>query len=206
MINIFDCDGVILDSKEAHWKFYEAFSRIKGFELKREDFERAIVDVPSNFWKTLGVPQEFVKEANQTYVDTFRDYEVDIFPGVVDMLYDLRKQGRQLSMATFNRRPTLEKHLGNALGFFDKVLTYEDGFKNGVLNKAHQIEKLVNIYRRPKSDFRLIGDTRWDLDAAQQAGIEFVGVNYGWTDFSKTFGFPVVDSVVELWEHLEKSV
>jgi phosphoglycolate phosphatase-like HAD superfamily hydrolase len=50
-------------------------------------------------------------------------------------------------------------------------------------------------------DYLMIGDTIWDKNHAKEAGMPFLGVNYGWSDF-KSDGFPVVQSVKELREFL----
>ena len=202
---IFDCDGVIVDSWGGHVELYADFARENGFELRASDLERAIDGSAADFWKNMGVPDKFVGKLYEVYDKRFRDYEVHVFPGVVDMLSCLKSSGKRLSMATFNRRCNLEGPLKECFPFFDKVLTYEDARKGKVLNKAYQLENLSKFYRKPFSDFRLVGDTRWDFDAAKEMGIDFVGVNYGWGNFEEGNGFPVVDGVAELWEFLEKN-
>lgn len=49
-----------------------------------------------------------------------------------------------------------------------------------------------------------MGDSRGDLHAAREAGVEFIGVSYGFGIFNGNEGFPIVHSVDELRRVLEK--
>ena len=195
-VNVFDFDGVLIDSKEAHWKFYSDFAHANGFSLRRRDFEKAISGQGELFWENLGVPDEHVRGIQEDYTTEFWRYPVTFFGGVPEMLERLSASGAILTLATFNRRANVERAVKEHIKHFERVFTFEDGRKEGC------VQKLFDIYGGTPSDYRLIGDTRWDKDTSEGMGIGFLAVNYGWMKFRDDGLFPIVETVAELQDYL----
>jgi phosphoglycolate phosphatase-like HAD superfamily hydrolase len=194
-VNIFDCDGVILDSKEAHWQYYSDFCSARKVNLKRRNFERAIRRESAFFWKNMKIPERLSRELNRDYPQNFGvNYPVKIFEGIPWLLEELVSKGIIVTMATFNRRENVERQLGEFISHFERVLTYEDG------TKAEGIERIKEIYG--KQNYRLIGDTCWDVNSAKKTEIDFVGINWGWQKFSKDSPFPVIQTLPDLRNYL----
>ncbi len=195
-VNIFDCDGVVLDSKEAHWDFYCDFATANGVALKRADFERAIREPGEFFWQNVGIPTRLFKALNKTYTEDFGECEVKMFSGIPEMLERLSSSGVILTMATFNRRVNVERAVGDSLRHFERVFTYEDGRKEAC------VQKTFDVYGGSPSQYQLIGDTWWDIDTSERMGIGFVGVGWGWMKFPRQTPFPVLKTPKELGDYL----
>jgi phosphoglycolate phosphatase-like HAD superfamily hydrolase len=198
-IKIFDYDGVLVDSKEAHWQFYSGVGNEKGLSLKRSSFDKAIANPTIYFWKNLGIPEKYVEEIEKRYLEEYSEFEIKPFEGVVDILEELSERGDILTLATLCRRPLVERHFGTHLHFFERHFCLDDcDASRRSFSKDILFSKLFDIYGSNPTNFLFFGDTSWDLDTAQTLEVGFVGVNYGWGNFPENSGFPLVRNVREL--------
>ena len=79
---------------------------------------------------------------------------------------------------------------------FDTVIAQD---QNDIRNKADMILDALKELRTVKEEAVMIGDTIGDLDAARDAGVDFIGVRYGF-GFKETIEDDIefADSVDEL--------
>jgi len=194
LVDLFDFDGVLIDSLDSHIKFYQDTARALGFELTRERAMRAIALPKKNFYVNMGFREEHFEIVNETYEERFVDYNCPVFPGVPEMLADLKQQGRTLCLVTFNRRRAVEHFLAPHLHYFDRVFT-----RDGERTKGDAVVSIRQEFG--EVDYLLIGDTYWDVEESREANIPFLGADYGgWYDFSQLgeVDFEVMSSVPEL--------
>ena len=122
-----------------------------------------------------------------------------LFPGMAQLLDDLRSAGWKLGVATSKRQHRCEAML-DALGVrdrFDVICGQQDGVKDKPTLIGRALERLGATADRAV----MVGDRKYDVEGAQANGIACVGVHYGSTLRSELEGAGaavVVDSVPKL--------
>lgn len=195
MIPIFDFDGTIVDSLEAHGRFYYDFAQLHGIQLDKDHVRRTIRDpnVSSRLFQIIGIPDELVKEMLEKYKVDFKDYPQPLFPGVLEMLQLVRKRQPVLCLATFNFRANVLAHGRDILGLFDTVITQDEARR-----KHLALTGIIDKYRLSPEEYVLVGDTSWDYDSSREAGIKFIGVSWGWHNLQHNSQYEVAETVSEL--------
>jgi phosphoglycolate phosphatase len=107
-----------------------------------------------------------------------RDHEAPLFPGVREMLADLRHRNVLLAVATGKPRLGLERAFEQTglRPIFDFSRCGDEGFP-----KPHP-DMLIKLLARAELDKErvlMIGDTTHDLELAANAGVRSVAVSYG---------------------------
>ena len=209
-IVLFDADGVLLDSLVSHLKICEDLSRKYGLRLSipsAGDFKEMVRrNVPISpmkyFFKALGFPEEYIERAIGEYTDTFmRDYAPKPFPGISQMLAELSAAGITLGIVTANVRANVESALGEAMRFFcTGCLLSKEDMPDG--SKAVAIRSLVKQLDVDPRDVLYVGDLPSDREAAVKAGVEFLGVGYGWGISVEDTGFAVAASAGEIADYV----
>lgn len=193
MIEIFDMDGVILDSLPAHVRFYIDFGKRHGIPISKEDVLRTSQGGTDNFFRLMGIPKEMEVVVAAEYHEQFHLYDCPIFPGIADVLRNLKRAGKTICLATLNRRKNVERLAGEVLPLFDFAVTKDDAYP-----KSDGLKMIVDRFGKPLNKYRLIGDSRWDVEDAARAGIGFLGVSWGWHELQKNDKYIVVSSPQEL--------
>lgn len=181
---LFDFDGTLMDTNQTIINSWQhAFRNIAGYE-QDEDVLYATFGEPLKITmnKFFGVEGEKLEE----YVEIYRSYqrenfaaEIDLFPGVMDMLRELRDAGYKLALVTSRLKPTtyvgVEKFDMEPL--FDLIITADDCTKHKPdpepINIA--LEKLGSTAEQAV----MVGDTVMDIGCAANAGVKSVLV--GWS-------------------------
>ena len=185
---IFDMDGTLVDSSELLANTINYVRKNIGLPaMDTETIIRALNDTSLN-------PAQFYYEAEQfeeVHERYFQEYylanhhkESKLYDGVDEMLERL-SENRALSVAT-NAYDVSARPLLKALGIdhrFDYVLCGDQVPKA----KPHpqMLEEIITAYGREREAFLMIGDGERDLQAAQNAGIDGVLVQWGFSDHTE---------------------
>ena len=197
-LNILDMDGVLVDSWQAHIQFYQEMSGRFGRALDEKAIMRAVNGLKHEFYANMGFKEEEYDIVNLAYDEEFFKYPCPVFPGVAEMLAELKAAGRNLCLATSNRKTHVRYYLRELADLFDAIMTREDSW-----DKSRCLRQTMARY--PGANHLFIGDTRWDAKDAESAGVEFLGVSYGWPSFYKENdqeNHTIVASVQELHDFL----
>ena len=122
-----------------------------------------------------------------------------LFPGMAQLLDDLRSAGWKLGVATSKRQHRCEAML-DALDVrdrFDVICGQQDGVKDKPTLIGRALERLGATADRAV----MVGDRKYDVEGAQANGIACVGVHFGSTprsELERAGAAAVVDSVPEL--------
>lgn len=151
----------------------------------------------------------FNEEKAHLAVEYYREYfsvngkfENEVYTGIPELLRDLKKTGKRLSVAT--SKPdlfTLQilEHFGLDV-YFDFVAAATMDEKR--TNKHDVIEYAIcNMNITDRSDIVMVGDRKHDMEGARKSGIASVGVLYGYGDrqeLEKADAKIIVGSVEEL--------
>lgn len=172
---IFDCDGVMFDSRRANINYYNyLLSRfgLPPMTNDKIDFVHSYTadeSVRHIFEGTPYLEQAMVLKANVDYTPFIRDMVVE--PGLKELLNELRPRAG-LGIAT-NRSTTIGKVLEyhGLDGFFDIVVSSLD-VKNP---KPHpeSLLKILDFFKISPIEALYIGDSRLDYLSARSAGVIF---------------------------------
>lgn len=100
-----------------------------------------------------------------------------LMPGVYKRLWQLKKKGFLLAIATRNCEKALRKVMGKAWGFFDVILTRE----NSIVYKPKKtaLDPILKHFPFPNERIFMIGDHPLDVMAAREASITPIAVLTG---------------------------
>ena len=181
---IFDMDGTLIDSSELLANTINYVRNAIGLPSMDETMIiRALNDTsinPAHFYYEAECFNPIHEEHFQAYYLKNHHKQSRLYEGVNTLLETL-SQTRALSVATnaydVSARPMLE-----ALGiahYFDLVLCADKVPQP----KPHpvMIETIIDHYRMPKKHFLMIGDGKRDIEAAENAGITGLLVEWGFS-------------------------
>lgn len=196
---VFDFDGTLVDSEDAHRQFYYYFGQRNGLTITHENIDSAFSGTGHDFYDCLGVPKNYVGFLKESWKNEFKNYDCPVFPGIEGLLGGLNEVGKDVCIATYNLRENVEAFGNSIWNYFNGLIkTQQKGKTKDFL--LGQIKMFYESYG--EKDFVLVGDSHWDAKDAEKAGMPFVGVSWGWHRLEKGNGFDVVDSVGELERYL----
>ena len=208
-ILLFDLDGTLLDTSEGIRKSVEETLRIMGLPQLPEEIIRSFVGPPIN--RSLQVTFNLSEADTIKGTNLFRDlyktkylFDAKPYPDLYEVLTDLKQAGYKLGVATYKREDYAIRLLDQfKLTAFFHVIHGCD-FESR-LSKTDIIRlTLKDMKCSVPKEAALIGDTIHDQRSAEECGISFLAVTYG-------FGFVpgesvraegCFDSVRELGENL----
>jgi len=201
----FDVDGVLLDSLSLHLKICEDLSRQYGLGLsiptpaQFKELARTGIRVSpmKDFFMAVGFGESDAERADAYYREHFmEEYAPSPFSHVAEVLSTLHKAGFVLGIVTANVRANVEKALGKSWELFDPRLCYTYDHVPS-LTKPEALEAGAEQLGVAPEDVIFVGDQVTDRDAAQAAGVRFLGVTYGWGISLEDTGF---ETVQDRWE------
>lgn len=182
---LFDIDGTLVDSNDAHVSAWQAVFRDYG-----ETFDdRTVHDqigkgtdmlVPTLLPDTDGAEQERMGDAHgMIFKDRFL-HDIKPFPGAHDLLARVHDAGLQVVLASSASQDELDHYLGllDARDIVTVTTTADDveNTKPAPDIFATALKKLAPL---TADQVIVIGDTPYDIEAARKCGIMAVGVRSG---------------------------
>lgn len=184
-ILLFDLDGTLTDSGPGI--MHAAKTALQSFGIDGLSKQELRYFVGPPLWESFGkyLPEEQISAA----IDRFREYyrvtgwlENEPYPGVRECLHALKAAGKRMYVATSK----LESMARQVLTHFD-LLRYFDGVCGGIADDP-EAGKKANVVRRALreagcteySGAILSGDREYDIYGGHAAGIQTVGVLYGY--------------------------
>ncbi len=181
---LFDFDGTIVDNSEGIYNCIGYALEKKGLpalsvETKRKFIGPSLFD--SFMWHCTDSNEE-AEELVALYRERYRPVgttEVRVYDGMKDLLEALKNKGILCAVCSskpyeFVRKISKEQGLEQ---FFDGFFC--PGFGSHISDKAGLALEAVKTFSMEKCDTVFVGDTRFDVAAARDAGIECIGVLYG---------------------------
>lgn len=195
-IAVFDLDGTLLDTSEGVLAAVRRTIQESGMEeLPEEEMIRFIgPPIQDSFIRAY----QMTKESAQDAADKFRSYyreekylfQAAPYDGIFELMNELRQRGVKVAVATYKREDyaiSVLRHFG-----FDKyadIMYGSDSYNQ--LKKMDIIEKCMkDMGVEDYSEAVMIGDSNYDAAGAEQLGMDFLGVTYG-------FGFHSPEDVME---------
>jgi HAD superfamily hydrolase (TIGR01509 family) len=182
---IFDVDGTLVDSNDAHaHAFVEAFESC-GYKVPFDPVRRLIGKgadklIPQLIGRYDAALAEHKKAIfNARYLPRLR-----AFPGVEDLLRFLTARERHLAVASSAGKDELRSLLevARAARYFEETTDADDAENSKP--DPDIVQAALAKLGLPAERCVLIGDTPYDARAAREAGVRFIGVRCGglWRD------------------------
>lgn len=188
---LFDLDGTITDSFESVANCFIYALRHFGIEVKDISELKPALGPPlkDSFINLYGLDEEKANEAVIKYRQRYEIYntiENKLYDNIRDVIIGLKNAGYKLILAT--SKP--EKYANKILKYFDIDKFFYD-VSGATMDKTRneKIDILKHLIEKNNiTDLKevvMIGDRKYDLEAAQELGIDAIGVLYGYGDIEE---------------------
>lgn len=185
---VFDCDGTLSDGQAAVCAAMEsAFAQNRLPAPERQAVRRIVgLSLPQAIAELApaspGEQQRLVVEA---YKQAFRQLRLDgalaepLFEGMADLLTALRMSGWQLGVATGKSHRGLAGTLA-AHGLSEHFTTLQTADRHPSKPHPAMLLAAMDAAMAEPADTVMIGDTVYDIEMAQTAGVRALGVAWGY--------------------------
>ena len=190
---IFDIDGTLVDSVDIHAKAWQEAFQHFGHDIPFNDIRSQIGKGGDQLLPVFLSEQELKqrgKEIENYRSDLFkRKYlnQVKPFPGVRELFLKIKENGQNVALASSAKGDELKTY--EKIAHIEDLVEVEASSADAERSKPHPdiFEAALNRFgdKISRSDVIVVGDSPYDAEAANRAGLRTVGVRCG--------GFPEQD-------------
>lgn len=182
---LFDFDGTVADTGEGIFSSIRSAIAAMGFEPIDEELLRTFIGPPifDSFKNGVGMTDEQSREAVKKYREAYSEsgiYNFEIYDGIEALLRELHKNGIKTAIASSKPARFIEKII-DYLDFSELIDCVSCPRSDTVHeSKESLINNAVEQMGVAKSRTLMVGDRRFDIEGANLAGVESVGVTFGY--------------------------
>jgi len=187
----FDVDGTLVDTEQSILaSLQKTLQEETGRSYTQEELRHTLGIPGTAALEQLGVPD--VATAIQKWIKYSREniHLVKVFPGIEDLLADLRAAGITLALVTSRTRVELASLARFSLWDSFTFVVCADDTERGKPNPDPLIKLLADTGLEP-ADVLYIGDTVYDSRCARAAGVRFALALWGAGDPTVPCDYPV---------------
>ncbi len=185
-IVLFDLDGTLCETGEGIRNSIRHALGEMNRPVPPEEVLRRFIGPPlwDSFRDFCGMNQEESDEGVRrfrAYYNTIGWLQTRLFDGMADLLADLQKSGVRVATATSKPEAAAQRileHVGVAPYFQAVVGSLPDGARS--LKKELIPYAMERCSAKPGDRVVMVGDTHFDVQGANEMGIPFIGVLYGY--------------------------
>jgi HAD superfamily hydrolase (TIGR01509 family) len=198
---LFDMDGVLVLTESLKAEAHAAATQYFGGQVSPAFYATVmgqVVEVIRSAFLAAGEvtadPQQYIEIYEQTYQHLLQT-KLEITPGAVELLMQLKQRGYRLGLITSDHSPTMREILTRThlLRFFDTIISRDDVTRSKPAPDAYLLAlKRLAI---PASAALVIEDSEAGVQAAVSAGLRTLALRHSFNlrhDFS--CAFQVIDS------------
>ena len=182
---LFDWDGTVADTRPGIFNSVRYAIGQYGIADRPDDELRYFIGPPlyDGFEHVFGVSPELANELTDTYRVYYRDkgiFECNVYDGVGDLLRELHNAGVKTAVVSSKPKEFLDRlveHFGLA-EHLDAVVG--PAMDNHNSNKTVLVNQALKELMLLPSTVAMIGDRHFDMEGAKAAGVNAVGVLYGY--------------------------
>lgn len=207
---LLDVDGTLTDTNYLHTLAWRRAFLDHGHDVASWRIHRLIGASGSKLMTDLiGEPDDDVKESWREHFEAMGD-DVRAFPGAADLVKTVRGRGGRAVLATSSPSDLLAHHL-DAMGITEddvEAVTTDADVDEAKPDPEVFRAALEAVGVGPDRAI-VVGDTRWDIEAASAAGVRTVAVRSGGWGHDELVGagaIEVHDDVAALLDALDRSV
>jgi phosphoglycolate phosphatase len=181
---VFDFDGTVIDSKPGIIRCLKSVSEIYG--LDGGCINDAVIGPPAEETIKRLMPNHG-SEVRGDFLKAFRESyalhgwsDCSLYPGIMDLLEDLRDSGARIFICTSKREDLTLRLLYHfkLRSYFQAVVADRDDLPSH--DKRDLLAGLIEAEGIDVSSSFMIGDSKYDMDAARANGLNTIGVLYGY--------------------------
>jgi len=190
---IFDLDGTLVDSNEFHIDSWDRAFRHFGKTFSYEELKKQIGKGSDNYlpeFLTSNEIKQFGKELDEYRSDLFKKEYLECvkpFPKVRELFERIRRDGKRILLASSGKKPETEYYIKllQIEDLIDGQITAEDADSSKPAPDIF-IAALARLSGVSPDDAIVVGDTRFDIEAAHKAGLAAIGFLCGGAADEKT--------------------
>ena len=184
---IFDLDGTLVNSSEEVLNCFKKAFEEANYNIDSSKLTSDVIGPPLKQIMQMIAPELVDEEKISEIMLNFRriyDYDENdisaMYDGIFELLKGLKAHGYKLYIATFKPTiPTMRLVKKFELDvIFDDIYTIDKFGKK--ITKEEMITSIISSYNLEKSKTVMIGDAPSDMIAAKGAGIDSIGVLWGY--------------------------
>ena len=184
---LFDLDGTLTESGPGITRCVQYALEKIGHPEEDPDALRCFVGPPlkEQFMKYAGLDEETAEEAVKYYRERFEPigmFENNLYPGVVEMLEDLKAGNYKLAVASSKPEKYVRKILAHfgIDGYFTEIIGADESHNRMAKEEVVQEAlRRLGLSDHPKQAV-LVGDKEQDVFGARACGVDCVAVLYGY--------------------------
>ena len=180
---LFDLDGTLLDTSKGILGAVKYAQQQMNLPSLTDSRLREFIGPPpvESYKRIFGVDEAIAQQAaffHRKYGSEHGLFEAQHYPGISELLQNLKNSGRFLGVATLKREDTAQKILAhfNLKQYFDVIAGIDTKEQ---LSKSDIIQAALKEMGQTNASAVLIGDSQYDAEGAEKAGVSFIGVTYG---------------------------
>lgn len=182
---LFDFDGTVADTGRGIFTSIQYAVEQLGFEPLDNETLRRFIGPPiyDSFKRELGLDNEKSDFAVKKYREKYSEsgiYELDLYDGILPLMKTLRENGIKIGIASSKPQNFLIRivdylRIGELVDFISAPSADDTPqSKTSLINNAAEA---LNI---AKDKILMVGDRYFDINGANGAGVESVGVTFGY--------------------------
>ncbi len=182
---LFDFDGTVADTGRGIFSSIQYAVECLGFEPLDGETLRRFIGPPiyDSFKRELGLDDEKSDFAVKKYREKYAEsgiYELDLYDGIIPLMERLRENGIKIGIASSKPQNFLIRIVD-----FLKIADIVDFISapsadDTPQSKASLINNAAEALNISKDKILMVGDRYFDIDGANGAGVESVGVTFGY--------------------------
>lgn len=209
---LFDVDGTLVDSNDAHARAWLDAFREFGFQVPYQRARRLVGMggdklIPAAVGLSKDEPRG--KALAERRAAIFRERylkQVRPFPGVRELVDRLRGEGLKVAVATSAQPDELRPLL--RIARLEELLGESASAEDADRSKPDPdiVAAALRQARCPAAESVMVGDTPYDIEAARGAGVPTIALRSGgWDDEGLAGALAIYEDAADLLEHLEVS-
>ncbi len=182
---LIDLDGTLIDSGPGIMESVQYALGKMGYEPADRETLRKFVgpSLMDSFTHLYHMSREDAEQATAYYREVYSTgnmFHFDLYEGVEACLQELKKAQKRLILVTSKPHVYAERILEKSK--MDRYFEYQTGpeLSDDSSQKVRLIERAIAECGLKKEETLMVGDTHFDIDGAVEAGIDSVGVTYGY--------------------------
>ena len=190
---IFDLDGTLLNTSEGIISSVKYTIEKMGFEPLDEDVLTSFIGPPvqNSFQRVYNLDEETKNKVAAIFREHYSTVDLckaKLYDGVIETLAQIRQKAIKIGVATYKRKDYARTIL-DEFGISEYCDSIVGSDFEGKFAKSDIINICIDSLHVEKSDVVMVGDTEHDLFGAQNIGVDFLAVTYG-------FGFKTISENV----------
>ena len=180
---VFDWDGTLFDSAAVIADCIQQAARDMALPVPDRETASHVIGLGLNDSLRHAMPA-LPPERYSDFLARYRGYfleredSLSLFPGIPELLAQLKQRGHLLAIATGKPRRGLDRALAES-GLGPLFAATRCGDETNPKPHPAMLLELMTELRLPAPQLLMVGDTSHDLSMARNAGVDAVAVSYG---------------------------